>query len=330
MEQTDKININNIMKRSWYEKYRPRSLDQLQLPDWMMTKFKNYIEGKEDVPNMIFVGPPGSGKTTLAGILVRNLIKHRDDYMQVNGSGLKIDMVRPNPNDPSSGLVYKFTTTPPLKSKHKLMHIEELQRTSAAIQETYKYLRNLIEMTSKFSIWLVTTNSINDIDKPLLQRFQIFTFNVLPKEHIRNYLIDVLTQENVEYAEEDLDYLIDYYYPSVRMMLQVAQQFTIDGKLELQKDIIEINTKILQMIQQIIATRDINSNLFKEFTSLIRYNQHLIDIKYIITNLIYQLNPIDQINISRLLNQFENSMVPDIALLGLIGEILLNNNQIQQ
>jgi len=322
------LDPKQIMERSWYERYRPTSLDDLKLPEWMMKKFKEYIEDPSTIPNLIFVGPPGSGKTTLANILVRNVIKHRDDYLQINGSGLKIDMVRPTPGDPSSGLIAKFSATPPLRSKYKIMHIEELQRNTAAIQETYKYLRNLIEATSKKSIFLVTTNSINEIDKPLLQRFQIYTFNVLPKEDIRSYLTRVLESENVQFNNQDLDYLIDYYYPSVRMMLQTAQQFTIDGKLELQKDIIELNTKLIQMMQNIIVSRDINNKQFDEFVSIIRYNQHLIDISYVLTNLVYLLNPIDKLVISKYINQYANSQVPDIALLGILGEILLNNNQL--
>jgi len=316
------------MERSWYLKYQPKSLDDLKLPDTMKQFFSEVIEGKKDPGNLLFVGLPGSGKTTLANILVRNLIKSKDDYIQINGSGLTMDVVRPKIGDPSKGIVHKFATTPPVRSKYKIVHFEELQRSTPAIQEVYKYLRSLIEATSKNVLYLVTTNSISEIDQPLLQRFQIFTFNVLPKEDIKIYLNKVLEAENVEYNEKDLDYIINYYYPSVRAMVQTLQQYSLGGKLQLDLEFIDINSKVIQLMQEVISTKNIQSNAFKELLSLFKYKPHLLNINYIVEQLVFSLNPMDMLIASKYTTHITSATNPSLALLALLGELINSNTNI--
>ena len=316
------------VERSWYLKYQPKSLDDLKLPDTMSEFFKEVIDGKKDPGNLLFVGLPGSGKTTLSNILIRSLIKSKDDYIQINGSGLTMDVVRPKAGDASKGIVHKFATTPPVKSKYKIVHFEELQRSTPAIQEVYKYLRSLIEATSKNVLYLVTTNSISEIDGPLLQRFQIFTFNVLPKDDIKNYLVSILEKEEIKYKETDIDYVINYYYPSVRAMVQILQQYSLNGVLKLNLEFIDINSKVIQLIQEIISTKNINSKAFGELISILKYQPHLLNINYIIEQLVYSLNPMDMLVVSKYASHITSATNPGLSILSMLGELVTSNHQI--
>lgn len=317
------MNIDKIVnKRAWYERYRPKTLSDLKLPDRMHKKYEHYLEHPEDVPNLLFVGLPGSGKTTLAYILINQWIKHKDDIMVINGAGVGINDIRITPGDASSGKIYRFASAPPIKSKYRIVYMEELQKASA--QDFYKYFRQVIEQLSDNCIFMVSTNSISELDGPFVQRFNVYTFNVLPKDHIENYLRQVFDMEEVTYTDEQLMQLIEYYYPSVREMLQIAQQYTIDGVLNLDSDVITFNSRVSQLMLEIITSNNINSPAFDEFVSLIKNNSHLIDLKVIISKIIYNVDAQSKLRLARYTTSVMESKVPDVGLLGMLGDILLD------
>jgi len=248
--------------RAWYEKYRPGSLQDLQLPDWMMSKFEHYTTHPENTPNLLFVGKPGSGKTTLAEILISKWCSDEKDVMRINGSGVSIDDIRPDNKDSSKGKIYQFASAPPISSKFRIVYMEELQKANA--QDFYKYFRQVIELLNTNTIFMISTNSIAELDKPFVQRFQTYTFNSLPKDHVERYIKGVLNHENVQYNSQDVQYVIDYYYPSVREMLQVLQQFTNETTkvLTLDYDLISFNSELIQDLLNIISSGNIASNEF--------------------------------------------------------------------
>jgi len=311
-----------VNKRAWYERYRPKTLDSLKLPDRMYKKYSHYLNHPEDVPNLLFVGLPGSGKTTLAYILINSWVKHKDDIMVINGAGVGINDIRVTQGDPTSGKIYRFASAPPVKSKYRIVYMEELQKASA--QDFYKYFRQVIEQLSDNCIFMVSTNSISELDGPFVQRFNVYTFNVLPKDHINEYLRTVFNKENVTFTEEQLEQLIDYYYPSVREMLQIAQQYTVDGVLNLDSDIITFNSRVSYLMLNVITTNNIESAEFDELVSLIKNNSHLIDMRSIIGKIIYNVDSESKLKLARYTNNVLESKVPDVGLLGMLGDILLD------
>ena len=311
-----------VNKRAWYERYRPKTLDSLKLPDRMYKKYSHYLNHPEDVPNLLFVGLPGSGKTTLAYILINSWVKHKDDVMVINGAGVGINDIRITQGDPTSGKIYRFASAPPVKSKYRVVYMEELQKSSA--QDFYKYFRQVIEQLSDNCIFMVSTNSISELDGPFVQRFNVYTFNVLPKDHINEYLRMVFKKENITFTDEQLQQLIDYYYPSVREMLQIAQQYTVDGVLNLDSDIITFNSRVAYLMLNVISTNNIESAEFDELVSLIKNNSHLIDIRSIISKIIYNVDSESKLKLARYTNNVLESKVPDVGLLGMLGDILLD------
>lgn len=312
-----------IKKRSWYETYRPKTIDEITLPEWQMKKFRDYAENPQKCPNLIFVGPSGSGKTTMAQILIQKWIKSPEDLMVLNGAGIGIDDIRPDAKDASKGKIYRFAAKTPEKSPFNIVYLEELQ--NARVQDFYKFFRQAVEVLSEKTIFIVSTNSIAELDQPFVKRFNVYNFNSLPVDYTKQYLHDVLSAENVQFTKEDLEALVKYYYPSVRDMIQIAQQYTIDNILQLDHEVIGLNSRIISLILNLLNTRNINSPEFEELVSVCKNNAHLIDINYISKNLVYQVDSITKLKLSKYTAAMTSRLVPDIAVLALVGEILIDN-----
>lgn len=209
----------------WVEKYRPRKVEDTILPKGLKKTFLELVENKE-LPNMIFFGGPGIGKTTVAKALCEQL---ELDYIVVNGSeDGNIDTLR--------GRIRQFASTVSLQGGMKVVILDEADYLNA--QSTQPALRGFIEEFSKNCRFILTANAINRIIPALHSRCSVYDFNT-PKTEVpalagefMTRLKGILDKENVKYDNRVLAELIKKYHPDLRRVIGECQRYGISGEID--------------------------------------------------------------------------------------------------
>jgi replication factor C small subunit len=236
------MKLKKIISRLWVEKHRPLILDDIIFQDDKQKKyFKNRIK-EGDIPNFLFSGVQGSGKTTLSQAIVHELEIDRSDILVVNSSDeTGIDAMRDK--------IGRFSETMPLGNM-KIVRLEEMDSLS---QPAQAILRKIIEDSSDTCRFICTCNYANKIIPALKSRLQEFVFKAPDQDLVLMKMAEMLEIENVEL--ENLDILEKYValaYPDIRKIINLLQQNIVDGKLVWQES--EINNadyhfKLLDLIE---------------------------------------------------------------------------------
>lgn len=212
---------DEYLKQLWIEKYRPTSINDLVLSEDQKNQILKYLEHGE-VPHCAFFGPPGSGKTTLARILVDALVRNEMDILAINGSdNTGVDNMRTT--------VLTFLKTPPYQSRLKIVYIDEFDYTT---QNAQAVLRNMMETYSDNARFIVTGNYLSKIMDPLLSRFTVFEMKSLPKDYVTNFVTKILKTENIEFDENSVELIVQNFIPDVRKIVNTIQKNVCDGKLK--------------------------------------------------------------------------------------------------
>ena len=201
----------------WNEKYRPDTIENYVGNDVVKTKIQEYITN-QDIPHLLFYGTAGTGKTTAAKILVKNI---DCDYMFINASDERgIDTVR----DKIKGFASTVGFAP--------LKIVVLDEADYLGREAQPALRNLMEAHSASTRFILTANYIERIIDPLVSRTQVYKLSPPSKKDVAKKLADNLKQENVEYDSKTIVQIVQAYYPDIRKVINTAQLQTRNGKLE--------------------------------------------------------------------------------------------------
>jgi DNA polymerase III delta prime subunit len=207
----------------WVEKYRPSTIDECVLPKSLKDTFKQIVEtGK--LPNMMFTGTAGVGKTTVARALCNEL---NLDYIMVNGSeDGNIDTLR--------GKIKQFASTVSLQGGYKVVILDEADYLNP--QSTQPALRGFIEEFSNNCRFILTCNFKNRIIEPLHSRCSVYEFNMGNKAEMAgmfmNRLQTILTQEGVTYDNTILAELIMKYIPDWRRVINECQRYGMSGQID--------------------------------------------------------------------------------------------------
>ena len=181
-----------IKKKIWAEKYSPDSIKNYIFVNNSNKKyFNNYIKSKQ-YQNLIFHGSAGTGKSTLARLLAKE-ISSKILFMNASDER-KIDDIR--------NKVKEFVKLASF-GKPKVIIFDEGERITPEAQDA---LKSIID-SSKNTIFIFTTNNINLITEPIQSRCKIFKIQNLPKEKILERIIHILELEKISYSDKDLKYI---------------------------------------------------------------------------------------------------------------------------
>jgi len=205
------------------EKYRPKTIEECILPNGLKDTFQEIVQ-KGELPNMMFTGSAGVGKTTVARALCNEMGL---DYMIINGSeDGNIDTLR--------GKIKQFASTISLQGGQKVVILDEADYLNP--QSTQPALRGFIEEFSSNCRFILTCNFKNRIIDPLHSRCSIYEFNIGNKSkmagHFMQRLQFILDSENITYENQVLAELIMKYIPDWRRVLNECQRYGMSGHID--------------------------------------------------------------------------------------------------
>jgi len=212
------------MKELWTEKYRPQSLDGYVFTDPNQREQIEYFVNEKSIPHLLFTGPAGTGKTTLAKILVNSLDIDPYDFLQVNAS-------RDNGVDFLKSKIEGFVSTMPFGDL-KIVLLDEADYLSHNAQAI---LRGLMETYQSQARFILTANLAHKIIGPLKSRCQQILIDKTDQTEFTARAATVLVTEEVEFDLDTLDSYVKATYPDLRSCLKLLQTNSITGKLIISK-----------------------------------------------------------------------------------------------
>jgi DNA polymerase III delta prime subunit len=193
----------------WIEKYRSETLEQYIGNEAIKARIADCI-AKNDIPHLIFAGSAGTGKTTLAKLIIRNI---QCDYLYLNASDENgIDVIRDK--------VKGFAST----STFKPLKIVILDEADFLTQPAQAALRNLIEEYSITTRFILTCNYVERLIEPLQSRCELHMLKPPSKgDAARHICTNILDVESITYDMKDVAKVINELYPDIRSIIKVLQ-----------------------------------------------------------------------------------------------------------
>ena len=231
-------NMNKKEHTLWVEKYRSQVLEDYVGNENIKKSIQQYLD-QNDIQNFIFYGPAGTGKTTLAKLIVSNL---DCDYIYINASDERgIETIRDKVQGFASVNSFK-----PLK----VIILDEADFLTIQAQAS---LRNIIETFSRTTRFILTCNYVERIIDPLQSRCQVLKIVPPSKQEIAYHIIDIFKQEEVDCSADDLKSVINQYYPDIRKMLNTLQLSKHDNEIVMDKSLLVSNSYMVQVIKELQA-----------------------------------------------------------------------------
>jgi replication factor C small subunit len=218
------------------EKYRPSTLENYVGNENIKEIINKYLD-QNDIQNLIFYGPAGTGKTTLAKIIIKNL---DCDHLYINASDERgIETIR----DKVQGFAMVASFKP-----LKVVILDEADFLTIQAQAS---LRNIIETFSRTTRFIMTCNFVERIIDPLQSRCHVLKIVPPTKKDVARHLAWVLDQEKIRYEMQDLVPLINQYYPDLRKCINTIQLSTINNDLRLDQSILVSSNYIDKVINEL-------------------------------------------------------------------------------
>ncbi|MGC8573909.1 MAG: replication factor C small subunit [Thermoplasmata archaeon] len=203
------------MEDLWIEKYRPKKLDEIIGQQVVVGRLKSYISQK-NIPHLLFSGPPGTGKTTTAMALARELFGEswKENFLELNASDDRgIKMVRETIKEYS-----RIMPSNPLG--FKILFLDEADYMT---DEAQAALRRTMENFTKTTRFIISCNYSSKIIEPIQSRTAIFRFKGISGEDMVHALENILKKEGKEYEKTSLEVIAEMAYGDMRKAINILQ-----------------------------------------------------------------------------------------------------------
>lgn len=243
-----------IQNTIWYEKYRPKTIDDFIGNAELKEKITLYLN-TNDIPHLLLYGQPGGGKTSLAKIIAESIAG--ENFMYINASDENgIDTVRDKIKQFASSIGFGGL---------KIIVCDEFDGFTPQGQEA---LRNTMEKYSKTTRFILTCNYIDRVIPPIKSRCQ--SYNLIPpsKPDVALLCSKILENENVKYDAGDLVKIVNQVFPDIRLIIGELQKNSIDGKLQFLQNT-EDKLSVYNNIFSILTSNKTNIDKIREIRQIL-------------------------------------------------------------
>ncbi len=209
------------MSGPWVEKYRPQKLDDIVGQEAIINRLEKYV-GEESMPNLMFTGPAGVGKTTTAIALVKSILGEywKQNFLELNASDARgIDTVRNN--------IKSFCRLKPVGAPFRIIFLDEVDNMTKDAQHA---LRREMEMYTKTASFILSCNYSSKIIDPIQSRCAIFRFTPINEADIVKRLEYICNEENVNYTPEALESIVYFSEGDMRKSINILQASASEGE----------------------------------------------------------------------------------------------------
>ena len=222
------------MSGPWVEKYRPQTLDDIVGQKQIINRLEKYV-GEQSMPNLMFTGPAGVGKTTTALALVKSILGEywRQNFLELNASDARgIETVRNN--------IKNFCRLKPVGAPFRIIFLDEVDNMTKDAQHA---LRREMEMYTKTASFILSCNYSSKIIDPIQSRCAIFRFAPIKGEDIADRLKFICSNENLEYNDKGIETIVYFAEGDMRKAVNVLQAASSEGETISEEAVYDVVSK---------------------------------------------------------------------------------------